>query len=134
MSECPERTAVEIVRRDLDNHISDYKSYVVGREQKHNTYSQTMSEFASSFNNLTAENKTLQEKVGYLEKKEAVHDVGISNLTQSVEKLNKTSGDNTKVLVQISTLIKTTVALGSTLGGTIVLLVGYIGSKLLGWW
>ena len=130
MVECPERTTVEIVRRDLDNHIDDYKRYVVKREEKHNLYNKTMSEFASSFNNLTAENKTLQDKVGYLEKKEAVHDAGITGLTLSVKELNKTSGDNTKVLIKISTLIQTTIGLGSVFAS----IIGFVGGKILGWW
>lgn len=118
---------VNILERDFNNHKAEFDTHKVefnARGKNHDRASQTMSDFASGMNKLL-------DKVAYLEKKEMVHDIVITDFREFIKDVSIKMSSIEKSIVSTNSKDNTRIEMLKFIAQLLSPIIGVIGAVFI---
>lgn len=118
---------VNILERDFNNYKVEFDTHKVefnARGKNHDRASQTMSDFASGMNKLL-------DKVAYLEKKEMVHDIVITDFREFIKDVSIKMSSIEKSIVSTNSKDNTRIEMLKFIAQLLSPIIGVIGAVFI---
>lgn len=118
---------VNILERDFNNYKAEFDTHKVefnARGKNHDRASQTMSDFASGMNKLL-------DKVAYLEKKEMVHDIVITDFREFIKDVSIKMSSIEKSIVSTNSKDNTRIEMLKFIAQLLSPIIGVIGAVFI---